>query len=221
MVGSSKPLRPSIRIPCVSPCATLIWPSPPKVAFAAFAIPDKDYLDANGGDTVKMSEKPNGTGPYKAKEWIRGNRIIFEANPDYWGEEPKAKTLVFRWSKEAAARLLELQARTVDGIDNPNPEDFEVIQKDPNLKRYIRPPLNIAYLCLNNNHPPLDNERVRQAIAMAINQERLVKNFYPAGSMVAEQFVPPALKPGYTEGVMWYDYNPQEAKQLLQNLVGR
>jgi ABC-type transport system substrate-binding protein len=197
---------------------TLCYPDPAfpsKVAFAAFAIQDKDYLDANGGDTVKMSEKPNGTGPYKVKEWIRGDRIIFEANPDYWGEKPKAKTLVFRWSKEAAARLLELQAGTVDGIDNPNPEDFETIQKDPNLKLYIRPPLNIAYLGLNNNYPPLDNEKVRQAIAMAIDRARLVKNFYPAGSMVAEQFVPPALKPGYTEGLKWYDYNPQEAKRLL------
>lgn len=197
---------------------TLCYPDPAfpsKVAFAAFAIQDKDYLDAMGGDTVKMSEKPNGTGPYKVKEWIRGDRIIFEANPDYWGEKAKAKTLIFRWSKEAAARLLELQAGTVDGIDNPNPEDFAAIQKDPNLQLYIRPPLNIAYLGLNNTKPPLDNEKVRQAIAMAIDRERLVKNFYPAGSMVAEQFVPPALKPGYTEGLKWYDYNPEQAKKLL------
>jgi len=197
---------------------TLCYPDPAfpaKVAFAAFAIQDKDYLDANGGDSVKMSEKPNGTGPYKVKEWIRGDRIIFEANPDYWGEKARAKTLIFRWSKEAAARLLELQAGTVDGIDNPNPNDFATIQQDPNLKLYIRPPLNIAYLGLNNTKPPLDNEKVRQAIAMAIDRERLVKNFYPAGSMVAEQFVPPALKPGYTEGLKWYDYNPQEAKRLL------
>lgn len=188
---------------------------PSKVAFAAFAIQDKDYLDAMGGDTVKMSEEPNGTGPYKVKEWIRGDRIIFEANPNYWGEKAKAKTLIFRWSKEAAARLLELQAGTVDGIDNPNPEDFAAIQKDPNLRLYIRPPLNIAYLGLNNTKPPLDNEKVRQAIAMAIDRERLVKNFYPAGSMVAEQFVPPALKPGYAEGLKWYDYNPEQAKKLL------
>lgn len=197
---------------------TLCYPDPAfpsKVAFAAFAIQDKDYLDAMGGDTVKMSEKPNGTGPYKVKEWIRGDRIIFEANPNYWGEKAKAKTLIFRWSKEAAARLLELQAGTVDGIDNPNPEDFAAIQKDPNLRLYIRPPLNIAYLGLNNTKPPLDNEKVRQAIAMAIDRERLVKNFYPAGSMVAEQFVPPDLKPGYTEGLKWYDYNPEQAKKLL------
>ncbi len=197
---------------------TLCYPDPAfpaKVAFAAFAIQDKDYLDAHGGDSVKMSEKPNGTGPYKVKEWIRGDRVIFEANPDYWGEKAKTKTLIFRWSKEAAARLLELQAGTVDGIDNPNPNDFATIQQDPNLKLYIRPPLNIAYLGLNNTKPPLDNEKVRQAIAMAIDRERLVKNFYPAGSMVAEQFVPPVLKPGYAEGLKWYDYNPQEAKRLL------
>ncbi|WP_376790177.1 ABC transporter substrate-binding protein [Thermoflexus sp.] len=197
---------------------TLCYPDPAfpsKVAFAAFAIQDKDYLDANGGDSVKLSEKPNGTGPYRVKEWVRGDRIIFEANPDYWGEKAKAKTLIFRWSKEAAARLLELQAGTVDGIDNPNPDDFAAIEANPNLKLYIRPPLNIAYLGLNNTKPPLDNEKVRQAIAMAIDRARLVKNFYPAGSMVAEQFVPPILKPGYTDGLKWYDYNPAEAKRLL------
>ena len=44
-----------------------------------------------------------------------------KANPNYWGEKAKADTLVFRWSKEGAQRLLELQAGTVDGIDNPTP----------------------------------------------------------------------------------------------------
>ena len=48
---------------------------------------------------------------------------------------------------------------------------------------------------------PFDNEKVRQAIAMAIDKQRIVDNFYPAGSSVAEQFVPPALQPGFSEGV--------------------
>jgi len=62
---------------------------PSKVAFSAFAIQDKDYLDANSGSSAKMSEQPNGTGPYKVKEWVRGDHITFEANPDFWGEAPR------------------------------------------------------------------------------------------------------------------------------------
>ena len=109
---------------------------PSKVAFSAFAIQDKAFLDSNGGDSTKMAAKPNGTGPYTVKEWVRGDHITFEANPDYWGDKAKVKTLIFRWSKEAAQRLLELQSGTVDGIDNPAPEDFATIQKDTKLKLY-------------------------------------------------------------------------------------
>ena len=94
-------------------------PSCRRSAFGSFAIQDSDYLTANGGDSAKMSEAPNGTGPYTVKEWVRGDHITFEANPDYWGGAPKNKTLIFRWSAEAAQRLLELQSGTVDGIFAP------------------------------------------------------------------------------------------------------
>ncbi|MDE3091518.1 MAG: peptide ABC transporter substrate-binding protein, partial [Chloroflexota bacterium] len=189
-----------------------------KVAFQSFAIQDKAYLDTNGGDSAKMSAKPNGTGPYMLKEWVRGDHITFEANPNYWGDKPKAKTVIIRWSKEAAQRLLELQSGTVDGIDNPAPEDFATISKDTKLKLYPRPALNVFYLAMNNAKKPFDNEKVRQAVAMAIDKARIVKNFYPAGSIVAEQFVPPPLLPGYSttgDGAKWYAYDPAAAKKVL------
>lgn len=99
---------------------------------------------------------------------------------DYWGEKAKVETLVFRWNKEAAARLLELQSGTVDGIDNPSPDDFDVIRNDPNLKLIERPALNVFYIGMTNTFKPFDDVRVRQAIAMGIDRERIVKNFFPA-----------------------------------------
>lgn len=186
---------------------------PSKVAFTSFAIQSAEYLEATGGGG-ELIEKPIGTGPYRLAEWDRGNQLVLEANPDYWGEAPKAQTLVFRWSAEAAQRLVELQAGTVDGIDNPGPEDFETIEGDSSLQLLPRPALNIFYLGLNNTKPPFDNEQVRQAIAMAIDKERIVENFYPPGSSVAEQFLPPAI-PGYAAGVDWYTHDKDAAKQLL------
>ena len=102
---------------------------PSKVAFSVFSIQDKDFLDANAGDSVAMGEKANGTGPYKLVEWKKGDSIIYEANPDYWGEKAKVKNLVFRWSDQSAQRFLELNSGTVDGIDNPAPEDIETLEK--------------------------------------------------------------------------------------------
>ena len=191
---------------------------PSKVAFASFEILSKKQLDATGGDAAKISANPIGTGPYIVKEWVRGDHLTLTANPNYWGDKPKTQTVIFRWSKEAAQRLLELQSGTVDGIDNPAPEDFATIEKDTNLKLYPRPALNIFYLGVNNQIKPVDTEKVRQAVAMAIDKKRLVENFYPAGSTVAEQFVPEAMKPGYSatgEGAKWYTYDPAAAKKLL------
>ncbi len=56
-----------------------------------------------------------------------GNEIVFTRNDNYWGPKAIEDTLIFRWNSEAAARLVELQAGNVDGIDNPSPLDFDVI----------------------------------------------------------------------------------------------
>jgi len=187
---------------------------PAKVAFSAFGINDADYLQATGGGG-DLIEKPNGTGPYKLVEWRRGDQIIFERNEDYWGDPAFAQTLVFRWSPESAQRLVELQSGTVDGIDNPGPDDFATIEGDANLQLPLRSGTNVFYISMNNTNSPFDNERVRQALAMAIDRQRIVDNFYPPASSVATQFMPPSIF-GYSEGQTWYDYNPEEAKKILE-----
>jgi ABC-type transport system substrate-binding protein len=200
---------------------TLCTPDPAflsKVAFASFEIESKAFLDANGGDSAKISAAPNGTGAYMVKEWVRGDHITLVANPNYWGVAPPAKTLIFRWSTDAAQRLLELQAGTVDGIDNPGPNDFATISADATLALYPRPALNVFYIGLNNAIKPFDNEKVRQALAMAIDKKHIVDNFYPAGSSVAEQFAPSTLLPGFSttgDGAKWYTYDPVAAKKAL------
>jgi peptide/nickel transport system substrate-binding protein len=187
---------------------------PAKVAFSSFAINDADYLESTGGGGA-LVEQPNGTGRYKFKEWRRGDSIIFEKNEDYWGDKAIAQNLIFRWSAESAQRLVELQAGTVDGIDNPGPDDFSVIEEDPALQLQLRSGTNIFYIGFNNTYPPYDNERVRQALAMGIDRNRIVDNFYPPGSSVATQFMPPAIF-GHSEGMDWYEFNPEEAKKILE-----
>lgn len=186
---------------------------PSKIAFSSFQIMPSEYLESTGG-TGDLIEKPIGTGPYIVKEWKRGDSIILEANPNYWGDAPLAKTVIFRWNSEAAARLVELQAGTVDGIDNPAPDDFETIEANPDLKLYRRPALNVFYIGFNNTVPPFDNEKVRQAIAMGIDRQRIVDTFYPAGSEVASHFTPCSI-PGGCEGESWYEFDPVKAKELL------
>jgi ABC-type transport system substrate-binding protein len=189
---------------------------PSKVAFSPFSILDKGHLEATGGDSVKISDESNGTGPYMLKEWKRGDSVTFEANPNYWGDKPAIQTVIFRWSEQSAQRLLELQSGTVDGIDNPAPEDFETIAADANLAIYDREALNVFYIGFNVDMAPFDNEKVREAFAMAVDRQRIVDEYYPEGSTVAIGFNPDAFTVGSSPDIPWYDYDPDAAKALLE-----
>ncbi len=186
---------------------------PSKAAFTAFSVQPTEWLEsaiASG----EILEKPIGTGPYYVDSWNRGDSIVFKRFEDYWGDKALTDTLVFRWTTEGAARLLELQSGTVDGIDNPSPDDFEVIVDDDNLELYEREALNIFYFAMTNTFEPFNNLKVRQAIAMGIDRQRIVDNFYPAGSEVASHFTPCSIPNGCV-GDDWYDFDLQAAKDLL------
>jgi ABC-type transport system substrate-binding protein len=196
---------------------TMCYPDPAflvKVAFQAFQISPSEYLDKNAG-AGDLLEKPIGTGPYTLAKWDKGNEVDLVANENYWGEKALTKNVIFKWNADATARLVELQSGNADGIDNVAPNDFETVKNDSNLKLYERPVNNIAYLGINNTVKPFDNVKVRQAIAYAIDKQRIVDNFYPVGSTVADQFVPPVFF-GYTKEVQGFQRDVEKAKALLK-----
>ncbi len=188
----------------------------PKVASVeAFNIYDADYLKSIGGDATKMNDNPIGSGPYMVKEWVRGDHITFVPNPNYYGEKPANKTFILKWNKEAASRLLDLQAGNISGVAEVTADDIATINADANLKLYPRKINNFLYLGVNNTKPPFDNEKVRQAFAMAIDKQRIIDNFYAPGSVAATQFVPPGVKPGFTDGYQGTKFDAATAKQML------
>lgn len=189
-----------------------------KIAFSSFAINDTEWLTAKidpaKADNQAIVTEVNGTGPYMLDAWNRGSDIVMKANPNYWGDKALTETLIFKWSAEAAQRLLELQSGTVDGIDNVGPTDFATVRSDPSLQLKEREGLNVFYVGFNNTYAPFDNEKVRQAIAMGIDRQRIVDNFYPAGSEVASHFTPCSI-PNGCSGDAWYEYDVAAAKALL------
>jgi peptide/nickel transport system substrate-binding protein len=183
---------------------------PSKVAFSALGIFSEEQLE----EASTLVDEPIGTGPYRLEAWERGNQVVLTANEDYWGDAPAIPTVVFRWSEESAQRLVELQSGDVQGIDNVGTEDFETVANDSNLQLIEREPLNVFYLGFNVDKPPFDNETLRQAIGYAIDKDRLIENFYPEGSIAADQFLPPGI-PQYQEGAETFPYDPDRARELL------
>lgn len=182
----------------------------------AFDILDEDYLKETGGDALKINDNPIGTGPYIVKEWVRGDHITFEANPNYFGTKPANTTFILKWNKEAAARLLDLQSGNVSGIAEVTADDLATIGADANLQLAPRKINNFLYLGINNTIAPWDNENVRQALAMLINKQKIVDDFYAPGSVAATQFVPAGVKPGYTDGYVDTSYNKDKAIEMLK-----
>jgi ABC-type transport system substrate-binding protein len=195
---------------------TLCYPDPAflsKIAFTAFAISDTADLENNMINHLILAA-PNGTGPYSLAQWQRGIQLVLDKNADYWGANVGADQLVFRWSTESAARLLELQAGTVDGIDNPAPNDFATIEGDANLQLIERAALSTFYVGFNENYEPFDDVRVRQALAMGIDRQRIVDQYYPEGSVTASHFTPCEIPLG-CEGDEWYEFDLEGARALL------
>jgi len=180
-------------------------------------------FDADGvsgsGDSPQFTgsygfEHPTGTGPYKFVSWERGNKVTLEAYDDYWGEQPKIETLIIRPIADGPARRQALETGEIDGYDLVDPADVDAL-KEAEFQVLNRPAFNVGYVGFNQAEPPLDNLKFRQAIAYALNKENVVQTKYPEGAVVATQFMPPELF-GHAEDVPDYAYDPEKAKQLLQ-----
>jgi len=170
------------------------------------------HAEAVGRDG--FARAPVGTGPYKYVEWVKDQRLVLEANPDYWGGAPKIKRVVFRPIPDVSARVAALRAGEVDlsmGIDL---EFLPIIERSPELKLLTRPGGPLFYIGLNTLRGPFADRRVRQAANYAVDVEGIIKNIL-GGRATPTAGLFSATTPGYDRRLNRYPYDPQKAKQLL------
>lgn len=182
-----------------------------KLAFVPFAVQPAEHLETTGGSPL---ENPIGTGPFQLDVWDRGSEIVMTRFEDYWGEQPSFDTLVFRWAEQSTSRILELQTGAAHFITNLAASDYEIIESDDNLVLLPDENPNIFYLGMTNTFEPFNDVRVRQAVAMGVDRQRIVDTFYPTGSEVADYFTPCVI-PNGCEGDPWYDFDLEAAQALL------
>jgi peptide/nickel transport system substrate-binding protein len=198
------------------------------LSLSSFAIASPKALEEFGADEGTVddegvfhptgsfgTEHPIGTGPFKFESWTRGDKLTIARNDDYWGDKAKLDKVIFRPISDNAARLQALQTGEIQGYDLVEPQDVETIEGDDNLQILDRPAFNVAYVGFNQKQKPLDNIKVRQAIAHGLNRQEVVDNFYGGRGEVAKEFMPPEVV-GYADDVTEYDFDPAKSKQLLQ-----
>jgi len=181
------------------------------LAMVCFSISSPTAIKEHGEDYFK---NPVGTGPFKFVEWKKDDRITVEVNEDYWNGRAYLDEIIFRSIPDPAARFMELQAGSVDMIDNMSPEDVEAVKSDQKLDLLLRPSNNLGYFSMNFKMPPFDNVKVRKAMNYAIDREAIIGAFYAGLGEPAKNPMPPSLW-GYNDDIEAYDYNPEKAKELL------
>lgn len=193
----------------------------PALSLPAFSMQSPTALEkyqddaANDPRTSDYSTKnPTGTGPFVLESWERGDRITLKANPDYWGQKASIDKAVIVAIPDAKARATALENEEIDGFDLVGPADIAPLEEG-GFQIVNREPFNVLYLGMNQARKPLDDLKVRQAIAYAINKDEVVSASLPEGSKVASVFMPPVVN-GYTEDVETYAYDPDKAKALLE-----
>jgi peptide/nickel transport system substrate-binding protein len=208
-------------IELTSPSASFL----PGLALASFSIASPTALEKFEADKVTGSgeeprfegtfgtQNPIGTGPYKLETYEPNNRLVMKRFEDYWGEKANIETLIFRPIADGAARRQALQTGEIQGYDLVDPADYSALES-AGFQLLERPPFNVGYVGINSAKAPLDNPKIRQAIAHALNRQALVDAKYPEGSEVATQFMPPSLF-GYADDVTEYPYDVEKAKQLI------
>ena len=178
-----------------------------KLASGGVAIINKKAFEEDENNIV-------GTGMFKLKEWVAGEKLVLERNEFFKDSKSNIDTLVVKFVPEANSRMIMLETGEIDLARDLLPLDFKKISEDTKFTTVeIETPSNM-FLGFDLRNELLADKRVRQAIAYAINNEDLVKTVFNGSASVATSPVP-KITTGHNENSNNYPQNIEKAKQLL------
>ena len=178
-----------------------------KLASGGVAIINKKAFEKDENNIV-------GTGMFKLKEWVAGEKLVLERNEFFKDSKSNIDTLVVKFVPEANSRMIMLETGEIDLARDLLPLDFKKISEDTKFTTVeVETPSNM-FLGFDLRNELLADKRVRQAIAYAINNEDLVKTVFNGSASVATSPVP-KITTGHNENSNNYPQNIEKAKQLL------
>jgi peptide/nickel transport system substrate-binding protein len=186
---------------------------PARLAFYGGQIVPKKYLEAVGNDT--FNARPVGTGPVRFVSWVKDDKAVFDANPDYWGGRIDVDRWIMRPLPETAPRLAALLKGEVDVITQLPPDQQERVMGTPTTRVAGALYAGLYVLGVNSKVKPLDNPLVKQALSLAIDREAIVKELWRGRGIVPNSMI--------AKGDNYYDaslpplaHSPAEARDRLK-----
>jgi peptide/nickel transport system substrate-binding protein len=191
--------------------------SPALESWAAGIIP-KHLLDGKDINTGGFNRNPVGTGPYKFKEWLAGQKIVLEANDRYFEGRPNIDRFVYRIIPDSSTMFQELLSGGVD-LMGLNPLQYlrksETRRIRENYVKFRYPANAFTYLGYNLRSPQFNQIRVRQALSYGIDRQGIIDGILLGiGRPCTGPFS--HVSWAYNPNARSYDYNPELARRMLE-----
>jgi peptide/nickel transport system substrate-binding protein len=191
--------------------------APALISWGATIMP-RHLLEGKDITTSPLSRAPIGTGPYRFKEWIAGDRIVLTANRDYFEGRPYIDRLIFRVIPDSATIFLELKNSGVDmtgltPLQYVKQTDYPKFNREFNKFKYLA--FAYTYLGYNLKHPFFKDKRVRQAISYAINKQEIIDGILMGQGVVADGPYKPDTW-ACNHNLKQYEFSPDKALALLR-----
>jgi len=194
----------------------------PRLASPAGGIEDPNFVQLHGGvqgnstanDYVEQHAAP-GTGPYILQSWTRGTKIVLTLNPYYWGPKPHVGTIIYQFKTNVMDAMNDLRDGSAQMIYSVPFNLLPDIQGAPGV--YLENSgysLDVFWISLNTQTPPLDNVLVRQAINYAINRQGIIDSILHGYGVTFQGPLPRGMF-AYNDSIQPYPYDVNMSEQLL------
>jgi peptide/nickel transport system substrate-binding protein len=190
---------------------TLKSPFGPFLSYLDMGIVSKAAVEKMGKD---YGNKPIGTGAFKVDNWATGDSINLSAHEGFFQGRPNLDRLTVKIVPDNSARVVALESGDLDFVQSPlSPQDVTRTQQAGKLKVERTPAAGYTYVNLNTSDPILADKKVRQALSYLVNKKQLIETIYKGIGQPANGPIVPGMW-AYAD-LPSYDYNPDKAKQLL------
>ncbi len=163
--------------------------------------------------TKWLAEHDAGSGPFVLKEWVRRDRIVLEAFPDYWRGKPAIRQVIIKDIPEPASQKLALERGDIDIAWNLLPEMVADLKGKPGFNVIETPSWYFHYLAMNVGYEPFSNVKVRQAVRWAIDYDAITQNIMAGAAVKCHTFVPIGMF-GHLD--LYYYQDLEKARQLMK-----
>jgi len=183
----------------------------PKHLYEGYENPE-DFVDN------PYNENPIGSGPFKFVEWVKEDHVTMVANDDYFGGRPYIDKLIFKVIPTHATAVAALEAGEVHTLQtSASPTDVQRLADNPDIQIVVFPSSTFWGIEFNLRHPTLSNLKVRQAIAYAIDNYRIVELAFAGGTIPAgdASYLAYLFSDWRSPNAAKYDYDPVKAEALL------